>query len=178
MRNSIRIALACSLVVSASSLLAEQSGRDATREKLRTTLAEAGKLSDVRTSFRQSSKEPYNFVGTIEDGLDHAQSLEIVVRVTEHETINFRIYPHYKDGYINLDKAKDSNGLMRTMLLFSDHNFLYWGVDDDEDAFCGYTITLESGYPEEAIETVVRSIRNTDGFVGRLRPFIDGSGAK
>lgn len=67
---------------------------------------------------------------------------------------------------------------MRTMLLFTDHNFLYWGIDDEEDAFCGYTFTLESGFPAEAIETVLRSIRNTDQFVGRLRPYIDGSVGK
>ena len=174
MRASIVLAL--SLLVSTSALLAQS--RDATRQKLRATLKAAGTLSDVRTSFRQSEKEPYNFIATIEDGLANAQSLEIVIRVTEHETINFRIYPHYKDGYINIDKAKDSDGLMRTMLLFTDHNFLYWGVDDEEDAFCGYTFTLESGYPDKAIETVLRSIRNTDQFVGRLRPFIDGSVAK
>jgi hypothetical protein len=66
---------------------------------------------------------------------------------------------------------------MRTMLLFSDHNFLFWGVDDSRDAFAGYTITLESGFPDEAVETVLRSIRNTDQFVGKMRPFIDGSAA-
>lgn len=175
MRVRIVVAVALSLVVS-STLLAQS--RDAIREKLRATLKASGTLSDVRASFRQSEKEPYNFIGSIEDGLANAQSLEIVIRVTEHDTINFRIYPHYKDGYINIDKAKDSDGLMRTMLLFTDHNFLYWGVDSEEDAFCGYTFTLESGYPDKAIETVLRSIRNTDQFVGRLRPFIDGSVAK
>ena len=170
------LALALSLLVSTSALLAQS--RDETREKLRATLKASGILSDVRTSFRQSEKEPYNFIGSIEDGLKNAQSLEIVVRVTEHETINIRIYPHYKDGYINVDKAKDSAGLMRTMLLFTDHNFLYWGIDDEKDAFSGYSFTLESGFPEKSIETVLRSIRNTDQFVGRLRPYIDGSDAK
>jgi hypothetical protein len=38
--------------------------------------------------------------------------------------------------------------------------------------FCGYTITLESGFPADAITTVLRSIRNTDKFVGQLKPFI------
>lgn len=174
--HAIRVALALSLVVFASPLLAQS--REATREKLRAALKAASTLADVRATFRQSEKEPFNFTGTIEDGLKNAESLEIVVRVTEHETINFRIYPHYNDGYINIDKAKDSAGLMRTMLLFTDHNFLYWGIDDEEDAFCGYTFTLESGFPAEAIETVLRSIRNTDQFVGRLRPYIDGSVGK
>lgn len=152
----------------------DSKARDATREKLRAVLNAAGKRSDVNTTFRQSTKEPYNFIASIEDGLEHSDSLEIVIRVTSNDTIGFRVYPHYKDKYINLDKVKDSDGLMRTMLLFSDNNFLFWGVDDAGDAFAAYTITLESGFPGEAVETVLRSIRNTDGFVGKLRPFIDG----
>lgn len=102
--HAIRVALALSLVVFASPLLAQS--REATREKLRAALKAASTLADVRATFRQSEKEPFNFTGTIEDGLKNAESLEIVVRVTEHETINFRIYPHYNDGYINIDKAK------------------------------------------------------------------------
>ncbi|HEU4889259.1 MAG TPA: hypothetical protein VFV49_15335 [Thermoanaerobaculia bacterium] len=152
-----------------------ESPRDVTREKLRVVLEAAGQLADVKTTFRQGDKEPYNFLSTIEDNLTHAKLLEIVIRVTPNDTLGFRVFPHYKDGYINIDKVKDKAGLMRTMLLFNDRNFLFWGVDEAGDIFSGYTITLESGFPDAAVETVVRSIRNTDAFVGTLRPYIDGS---
>jgi hypothetical protein len=64
---------------------------------------------------------------------------------------------------------------MRRMLIFSDRNFLFWGADSTDDTFCGYTFTLESGFPDNAIVVVLRSIRSTDKFVGETRPFIDGS---
>jgi hypothetical protein len=95
--------------------------------------------------------------------------------VTASDTIGFRIYPHYKGGYINLGKARDVNGLMRKLLYYSDQNFLFWGADDSGDVFTAYTFTLESGFPSDAMVTVLRSIRNTDKFVGAMRPFIDGS---
>jgi hypothetical protein len=172
----VRIGFAVVLTLLVSSVFA-QSSRELTRSKLRTTLDAAGKLPDVRATFRPSEKEPFNFIATMTDGLVNAESLEVVIRVTENDTINFRVYPHYDGGYINLDKVKNRDQLMRTMLLFSDHNFLFWGVDDEKDAFSGYTVTLESGFPAEGIQTVLRSIRNTDKFVGRLRPFIDGTAA-
>lgn len=176
MRVRIGVALVLSLLASASAF-AQESSRDATRARLRKVLESAGKLSDVRATFRTSEKEPYNFIATIADGLTSAESLEVVIRVTDNETINFRVYPHYNGGYINVDNAKDADGLMRTLLLFTDHNFLFWGIDDANDAFCGYTFTLESGFPDKAVETVVRSIRNADHFVAKLRPFIDGTSA-
>ncbi len=172
----VRIAWLLLVLALASIAAAQDSPRDVTREKLRVALEAAGKLSDVKTTFRPGEKEPYNFLATITDNLTHAQSLEIVIRVTPNDTIGFRVYPHYKDNYINVEKVKDRAGLMHAMLLFSDRNFLFWGIDDAGDAFSGYTITLESGFPPEAVETVVRSIRNTDQFVGKLLPYINGTG--
>jgi hypothetical protein len=67
---------------------------------------------------------------------------------------------------------------MRELLYLSDQNFLFWGADDTGDVFSGYTVTLESGFPRDALVTVLRSIHNTDKFVGQLRPFIDGTAAK
>ena len=151
-----------------------QSDRDATREKVRQVLTTAGQRSDVNVTFRQSTKNPYNFVGTM-TGLKNVDNLEIVVSVTKSDTIGFRIYPHYKGGYINLAKARDTNGLMRKLLYYSDQNFLFWGADDTADVFCGYTVTLESGFPSDAIVVILRSIKNTDKFVGQLRPFLDGT---
>jgi hypothetical protein len=156
---------------------AQTSTRDATREKVRQVLETGGARSDVNTTFRQSTKNPYNFVGTMTTGLKNAESLEVVVSVTASDTIGFRVYPHYKNGYVNLGRAVDQAGLMRKLLYYSDQNFLYWGADDTADVFSGYTVTLESGFPQDVIVVVLRSIKNTDRFVGELRPFIDGTTA-
>jgi hypothetical protein len=165
------------LLVAAPPASAQSSERDTTRERLRALLATAGARSDVNVTFRQSTKNPYNFVGSA-TGLTNSDSLEIVISVTKADTIGFRVYPHYNGGYINLNKAVDSGALMRKLLYFSDQNFLFWGADDTADVFSGYTVTLESGFPSDAIVVVLRSIRNTDKFVGQMRPFIDGSAAR
>ncbi len=178
MRLRIGLALLFTLIVILPPALAQTSSRDDTREALRTLLEKAGKRSDVDIEFTQSTKQPYNFVGSMREGLANSMSLEIVVSVTKNDTVGFRIYPHYKGGYINVTKAADGPGLMHKLLNFSDSNFLFWGADDTDDVFCGYTFTLESGFPDKAIVVVLRSIKNTDKFVGELRPFIDGSKAK
>jgi hypothetical protein len=150
--------------------------RDAMREKLRAALASVGARSDVQVSFKQSTKNPYNFIGTM-SGLSNSDYLEIVISVTKSNTIGFRIYPHYKGAYINLARAKDGPALMHKLLYYSDQNFLFWGADDGGDVFAGYTMTLESGFPQENIAIVVRSLRNQDKYVGEMRPLIDGSSA-
>lgn len=63
---------------------------------------------------------------------------------------------------------------MRLLLRLSDKAFLFWGMDEADDVFTGYTFTLESGFPKEAIRVVLRSILNSDKFVGEMRPFLDG----
>jgi len=175
MRIRVSLAILFSLIVVLPSAFAQSadSSRDATREKLRALLETAGKKSDVNATFKQSAKQPYNFVGSMSDNLTNADSLEIVISVTTNDTIGFRIYPHYKGGYINVQKAADGPGLMHKLLTFSDNNFLFWGADSTDDVFCGYTFTLESGFPDKAIVVVLRSIRNTDKFVGELREFVD-----
>jgi hypothetical protein len=179
MRNRAWTTILLALVVVVSSPAAAQStARDATREQMGTVLASAGQRADVNVAFRQSTKNPYNFVGTMSTGMANADNLEIVISVTKSDTIGFRVYPHYSGGYINVGKAKDAPGLMRQLLYLSDQNFLFWGADDTGDVFSGYTVTLESGFPRDAIVTVLRSIRNTDKFVGQLRPFIDGTTAR
>ncbi|MDB5092446.1 MAG: hypothetical protein JWO85_547 [Candidatus Eremiobacteraeota bacterium] len=166
------------LVAVSSPAAAQSTARDATREQMDTLLASAGQRTDVNVAFRRSTKNPYNFTGTMSTGLANADNLEIVISVTKSDTIGFRVYPHYHGGYINLGKAKDSPALMRELLYLSDQNFLFWGADDTGDVFSGYTVTLESGFPRDAIVTVLRSIHNTDKFVGQLRPSIDGTVAK
>jgi len=152
----------------------KEAARKATLEHLRKVLDAAAKLEDVNVTFRQSETQPYNFVGFIEDGLKNSERLEVVVGVTAFETIGFRVYPHYKGGYINVDKAKDGPALMRKLLRMTNRGFMYWGIDETNDVFSGYTITLESGFPEEVVVVVLRSLRNTDGFVGELRADVDG----
>jgi hypothetical protein len=95
--------------------------------------------------------------------------------VTSKDTIGFRIFPQYKGAYINIDKARNPTQLLRKLAQLNDSTFLFWGADDSGDVFTGYTFTLESGFPDKAIEIVLSSIRNSDQFVGELRPAIDGT---
>ena len=150
----------------------DEAVRNRTRERLAQLLEKSG--PGINVTFSQSQKQPYNYVGTLRTRLVNADSFEIVISVTPKETIGFRIYPHYKSGYINVDKARDRAALMRLLLRLSDRAFLFWGADESGDVFTGYTFTLESGFPEEAINIVLRSIVNSDKFVGEMRPFIDG----
>jgi hypothetical protein len=149
----------------------EEAARLRTRVKLAQVLEKAGPVIGV--TFSQSQKQPFNYVGSLTTGLAHAESFEIVISVTAKDTIGFRIYPHYKKGYINPSKVNDPAGLMHLLLRLSDRAFLFWGLDEAGDLFTGYTFTLESGFPEEAIRIVLRSISNSDKFVGEMRPFLD-----
>ena len=150
--------------------------RDANREKLRALFETAG--PKINVSFRQSDKQPYNFVGVMKTGLKNADSLEIVISVSAEETIHFRIFPHYSGAYLNIDKVRSGEALMRQMVRFSDQNFLFWGADGSGDIFAGYNFTLESGFPEASIRVVLNSIAKLDAFVGQMRPSIDGSAAQ
>ena len=194
--NRTRLTLAFLLVVTASAGVYGQHGtetatptrtqtpattqqtttRDANREKLRALFETAG--PKINVSFRQSDKQPYNFVGVMKTGLKNADSLEIVISVSAEETIHFRIFPHYSGAYLNIDKVKSTEGLMRQMVRFSDQNFLFWGADGSGDIFAGYNFTLESGFPEASIRVVLNSIAKLDAFVGQMRPSIDGSTAQ
>ena len=147
--------------------------REKTRERLTALLQRLG--PEINVDFKPSSKSPFVFSGVLSDGLKNSEKLEIVISVTTKDTIGFRIFPHYKGAYINIDKAKNSAGLLRKLLQLNDSTFLFWGADDTGDVFTGYTFTLESGFPDKAIEIVLSSIKNSDQFVGELRPSIDGT---
>ncbi|HEY2962417.1 MAG TPA: hypothetical protein VGJ37_08395 [Pyrinomonadaceae bacterium] len=149
--------------------------REKTRERLSALLQRLG--PDMNVAFKPSSKSQYVFTGMMRDGLKNCDSFEIVISVTAKETIGFRIFPHYKGAYINIDKAKNTAQLLRKIAQLNDSTFLFWGVDDSGDVFTGYTFTLESGFPDKAIEIVLSSIKNSDQFVGEMRPSIDGSTA-
>lgn len=164
-----------SAVRPALSQTADDPARVATRQQLTELLDRVG--PEVNMSFRQSDKQPFNFIGTLQSGLSNASMFEVVVSVTRDQTIGFRIYPHYAGGYINLQRAQDGTALMKQLLHLTNHNFLFWGADDEDDVFAGYTFTLESGFPGESLRIVLRSIANLDRFVGELRPAIDGTQA-
>jgi hypothetical protein len=149
--------------------------RDANREKLRTVLDTAG--TKINVAFRQSDKQPYNFVGVLKTGLKNADAFEIVISVSAEDTIHFRIFPHYGNAYVNVDKVRSTETLLRQMARFSDKNFLFWGADGSGDVFAGYNFTLESGFPEASIRVVLNSVAKLDAFVGQMRPSIDGSAA-
>jgi hypothetical protein len=149
----------------------ETATRDATREKLRSVLNAEG--PKINVTFKQSDKQPYNFIGILSTGLTNADSFEIVVSVSAQDTIHFRIYPHYKGAYLNVDKASNGTALMRQMLRFGDKNFLYWGADDTFDIFAGYNFTLESGFPDASIRIVLNSIKSLDQYVGQMKSSID-----
>jgi hypothetical protein len=149
--------------------------RDKTRERLSGLLARVG--PDIKVAFQPSSKSQYVFTGMMREGLTNCESMEIVITVTTKDTIGFRVFPHYKGGYINIDKARNTTQLLRKIAQLNDSTFLFWGADDTGDIFTGYTFTLESGFPDEAIKIVLSSIKNSDQFVGEMRPSIDGSNA-
>lgn len=173
----IRFLLFFLLLVSYTSVYSQQTASDATRAKTRERLSQLlDRLkADTKVTFRQSEKQPFNFIGIMKEGLTNSDSLEIVISVTPKDTIGFRIYPHYKGGYINVDKVKNAAAMMKQLLQLNDRTFLFWGADESGDVFVGYTFTLESGFPDEAIRIVLASIANSDKFIGDLKPNIDGS---
>lgn len=153
-----------------------ESTRDKTRQRLGALLQRVG--PELNVTFQPSSKSQFVFMGVMREGLKNAESFEIVISVTSKDTIGFRIFPHYKGGYINIDKVRNTTQLLRKLVQLNESTFLFWGADDTGDVFTGYTFTLESGFPDEAIRIVLSSIKNSDQFVGELRPAIDGSNAQ
>ena len=174
----IGLLIAVAILATASTAFSQDNdaARDKTRERLNALLQRVG--PDMGVSFKASSKSQFVFTGVMRDGLKNCDSFEIVISVTTKETIGFRIFPHYKGGYINIDKAKNTAQLLRKIAQLNDSTFLFWGADDSGDVFTGYTFTLESGFPDKAIEIVLSSIKNSDQFVGEMRPSIDGSSAQ
>ncbi|HKS10227.1 MAG TPA: hypothetical protein VJS13_11815 [Pyrinomonadaceae bacterium] len=171
----IRLLICAVILAAAPAIFAqdENAARDKTRERLSALLTRIG--PDIHVDFKPSSKSQFIFTGVMKDGLKNAEQFEIVISVTSKDTIGFRIFPHYKGAYINIDKARNSNQLLRKIAQLNDTTFLFWGADDTGDVFTGYTFTLESGFPDKAIEIVLSSIKNSDQFVGEMRPSIDGS---
>ncbi len=165
----------CALALAGSGLqpVAAQSAADsaqaATLDKLKAVIATYEPAQAIRW-YRASNA--FDLDGFYDKGLRWSSRLEIYITVTRQATIWLRVYPQYYGHHINLNRVHDPNGLMQQMLRFSYHNFFFWGLDDNRDAFAGYQFTLESGFPEEAVKEVIKSIPLIDESVGGLTPFI------
>jgi len=146
--------------------------RKATLARLGTTLSQTGPV--VHIDFKPATNNIWAYVGVLKTDLRVCDSLETIVGASDDDTIYFMIYPSYKGGYINLNKARNAAALEHEMLRLNHKNFMFSGVDDASDIYFGFQITLESGYPPEAIRTLLYSTKSVDDYVGRLLPFIDG----
>ena len=149
--------------------------REKTRDRLSALLIRLG--PELKIDFHPNTKNPFDYLGWLKEGLTNSTSFEIHLNVTTQQTIGVRVYPHYNNAYINIDKARNGAQLLRKLVQLNSSTFLFWGADDTGDVFTGYTFTLESGFPDEAIKIVLESIRNSDKYVGEMRPSIDGSNA-
>ena len=178
MRRIVSLVILCVAIigVSAASAQSDDAERRDTRTRLNALLSSYG--STVNMSFHQAVKNEWNFIGTLTEGVKNADSFEVVIGVTTDKTISILAYPHYKGAYINIDKVRNPAGLLRKMVNLSYHNFLPWAADDTGDVVARFQFTLESGFPVEAIQVVLRSIKLLDQFVGQMRPDIDGSSAQ
>ena len=149
--------------------------RDKTKERLSALLTRVG--PEINVTFATHPKNPFSFIGVMTEGLTNAEKLEIVISATASQTIGIQVFPHYKGNYVNIDKVRNTVQLLRKLVQLNETNFLFWGADATGDVFTGYTFTLESGFPDEALKIVLSSIKGTDKYVGELRPSIDGSNA-
>jgi hypothetical protein len=141
--------------------------REATREQVRTALRQIG--PKIGVSFRQAQANQFNFVGTMTQGLNDTESMEIIVMVGKNDILTVRVFPHISgDRYINVDRAANSTGLMRRLLANNAGDFYHWGMDDVYDVFAEFTFTLESGFPEESLDVVLRSVELLDAKIGEM----------
>jgi hypothetical protein len=145
--------------------------RDTTRQRLETLLASYGPARGMH--FQRSGSEPFDIVGSYDTHLFYASRLEIIVTVTTKQTIGFRVYPYWRGAHINLNRVRRRSVLMQKLLRDADQSFFHWAVNPDRDVFAGFTFTLESGFPEDAIDMVIRSIPLLDRSVGELAPLIE-----
>lgn len=145
--------------------------REATRNQVRTALRTIG--PKIGVSFQQAQANPFNFSGTMTQGLDDAESLEVIVMVGKNAILTVRVFPHIAgDRYINIDRAADGDGLARKLLGSNAGDFFHWGMDDVNDIFAEFTFTLESGFPQESLDVVLRSVALLDPKVGEMQEFI------
>jgi hypothetical protein len=145
--------------------------RDSTRRQLETLLSTYGPAREMR--FQRSADQPFDAVGVFDKPMRYVSRLEIIVSVTGQRTIGFRVYPRLHGVHVNLDRVRRRSLFMETLLRDADQSFLHWALDQNLDLFAGFTFTLESGFPEDAIKVVIRSIPLLDRPVGELVPLIE-----
>jgi hypothetical protein len=174
-RAILPIGLWVVLGMSGVEAVAAQTDADAvrvmSRDKVDSLLHAYGPTLNMR--FYRRANDPFAIDGFFGKGLRYASRFEIEINVTPEHTIGLRVYPLWYNQRINIDGVRDPNGLERQLLRFSAHNFLFWGVDDALNVFAGFTFTLESGFPEEAIKIVLRSIPLVDQSVGEMARLIE-----
>jgi hypothetical protein len=145
----------------------DDANREATRTKVRSALRQIG--PKIGVTFQQSQANPWNFSASMTEGLDDTESMEIIVMVGKNDVMTVRVFPHVTGNrYINVDRAGNGTGLMRKLLSNNAGDFFHWGMDDVYDVFAEFTFTLESGFPEESLDVVLRSVRMLDKKVGEL----------
>jgi hypothetical protein len=145
----------------------DDGNREATREKVRSALRQSGPRIGV--SFQQSQANPFNFSGSMTKGLRSSESMEVIVMIGRNDVLTVRVFPHVSGNrYINIDRANNSTGLMRKLLANNAGDFFHWGMDDVYDVFAEFTFTLESGFPEESLDVVLRSVELLDKKVGEM----------
>src|SRR5260221_113707 len=71
---------------------------------------------------KQSAANEWNFTGTLNEGLKNADFFEVVIGLTANKMLVVSSYPHYKGNYINVDKARNSLGLLRQIANLSYRN--------------------------------------------------------
>jgi len=145
--------------------------RDTTRQQLEALLSTYAPAREMR--FQRSANQPYDVVGSFDKPMLYASRLEIIASVTSQRTIGFRVYPRWRGTHINLDRVRRRSLFMEKLLRDADQSFFHWALDQNLDLFAGFTFTLESGFPEDAIKVVIRSIPLLDRPVGELVPLIE-----
>ncbi len=141
------------------------------RNRLDSLLHAYGKTLGMR--FFRNRDDPFEIDGFYDKDLRYSSRFELEVNITPQNTIGIRAYPQFYGDRINMDRVRDPNRLALELLHLSAHNFLHWGVDDASDVFAAYSFTLESGFPEDAVKEVLRSIPLVDGSVGEIVQFIE-----
>jgi len=122
--------------------------------------------------FFRNRDDRFEIDGFYDKDLRYSSRFALEVNITPENTIGIRVYPRFYGRRINIDEVRDPNGLALELLHLSAHNFLHWGVDDASHVFAAYAFTLESGFPEEAIKEVLRSIPLVDESVREMVQFI------
>jgi hypothetical protein len=174
-RTTVVLGLSTVLTVSGPASAAAQNDVTAVRARTFDQLWAVVKPYGSSLHYRvyRMPKDPFTIQAFYERDLHYTPRFEIYISVTRQQTIQFRIYPQLLGGYLNLDSLSNEDSLMERVLRFSDKGFFFWAANENRDVFAGYTFTLESGFPEEAIKEVLRSIPLLDSSVGQLTAFME-----